>query len=139
MKLKNLIIESNIRNIAHSLSDDMERLGIFKTSYVSSTGSGALGKYKIIGASGHTDRSYPTGYLKAYKDFKNKIEKNYQATEYTTAMASKFYYSSKHKVYFFFYYNDRDDQSYDHSTGGYHINDFVVVVVSRIPKSAKKS
>jgi hypothetical protein len=138
IKLKNLITESNIRNAAYALADDMERVGIFKGSYVSSTGSGAMGKYKVIGASGHKDQSID-GYRKAYNDFKRKIEKNYEATKYTTSLSSKIYYSKKHKVYFFFYYNSRDDRSYDPSIDDYHINDFIVVVLSTIPKSIKKS
>lgn len=82
---------SNIRQDVEKLARDLETKGILDKSYISSSGSGARGKNKIIGKS----TKYPK-----YDEISKAIQDNFKKVG-STALSSAVYTNGT--VHFYFY------------------------------------
>jgi hypothetical protein len=115
--------EGKIRDDAYALAKELVDKGIALDTYVTPTGNGYLGLFKINLASDG----------KSYKDLKTKIEKQYKRTQQTSNFSSQYYYSPETKLYFYFYGVDRPNRSYKPKLDKMVDYDYSVLVKRRLP------
>jgi len=90
--LKNIIKESNIRDDAKALLDQLIGLKLLKSGYVTTSGNGARGKNKIIGT--------PNVEYNTFTPFNDAIKQNFKKVGSTSMSSAVF---SNGTVHFFYY------------------------------------